>query len=592
MRKFQNISIVYKLSILISIIVIASIVLIGIFSYQKTRDAILERTFNQLTSVRYEKTARINSFITAKKYEIEHFANAPNTSKFICNYCSQHTQDSLINNKNLSLDFDRSIGNYLRIKGDVEKFIIISNNTIGLEIMLSDSLKQFTNTKLPKTITDILNANNSGTIISDYILQDGQTIWYIFTPVISENTNAYIGYVITPEAINSIMLENNPFNGLGESGEAYLVGTDYLMRSKSRFIDTSVMHITVKTKTVESALNGNSGEEIITDYRGIKVLSSYGYIDFSNIRWVVLAEIDYNEAFIPVNSYRNSILFLGLVTGLLLSSFIMLLMHTITQPVTKLKQAADQISTGKYDIQIDVKNEDELGQLTDTFNKMAHKISDQQIKLQTERKSRLSEMIDWQEQEKQRFSRELHDGLGQLLLSIKLRLGRAKGLNAHDQTLIEESGKLLADAVQDVRNISNDLMPTELIELGLCNAIKNMCTKLSETTDIRLEFNTQIKQIPDKKISTYIYRIIQEALNNTIKHSQATKAKISLSNTNNMLILQISDNGKGIETNLKHTGGQGIRNMKERTLLLDGNFKILASKEKGTTIIIEIPYKS
>jgi signal transduction histidine kinase len=592
MRKFQNISIVYKLSILISIIVIASIVLIGIFSYQKTRDAILERTFNQLTSVRYEKTARINSFITAKKYEIEHFANAPNTSKFICNYCSQHTQDSLINNKNLSLDFDRSIGNYLRIKGDVEKFIIISNNTIGLEIMLSDSLKQFTNTKLPKTITDLLNANTSGTIISDYILQDGQTIWYIFTRVISENTNAYIGYVITPEAINSIMLENNPFNGLGESGEAYLVGTDYLMRSKSRFIDTSVMHIMVKTKTVESALNGNSGEEIITDYRGIKVLSSYGYIDFSNIRWVVLAEIDYNEAFIPVNSYRNSILFLGLVTGLLLSSFIMLLMHTITQPVTKLKQAADQISTGKYDIQIDVKNEDELGQLTDTFNKMAHKISDQQIKLQTERKSRLSEMIDWQEQEKQRFSRELHDGLGQLLLSIKLRLGRAKGLNAHDQTLIEESGKLLADAVQDVRNISNDLMPTGLIELGLCNAIKNMCTKLSETTDIRLEFNTQIKQIPDKKISTYIYRIIQEALNNTIKHSQATKAKISLSNTNNMLILQISDNGKGIETNLKHTGGQGIRNMKERTLLLDGNFKILASKEKGTTIIIEIPYKS
>ena len=105
------------------------------------------------------------------------------------------------------------------------------------------------------------------------------------------------------------MYENNPFNGMGKSGEAYLVGSDTLMRSQSRFVPNSVLKLKAKTDAVINALGGNDNTGIINDYRGIKVLSSYGIISINNIRWAIMAEIDYKEAIIPIDDYRNNMIF-------------------------------------------------------------------------------------------------------------------------------------------------------------------------------------------------------------------------------------------------------------------------------------------
>jgi signal transduction histidine kinase len=587
-KNFKNISIIYKLTFLITIVVIITITLIVVFSYRKTREAILNRTLNQLTSVCFEKTARLNSFISGKVYELEYFSTAPNTAQLLCDFCNYDIEDSVVNSS-LTNSFNQHIGNYLRIRGDVKSFIIVTNDYEFWSMCLNDSIDEFKSIELSFELTEKLTVQDlDSTYITDYQRIEDSAYWYIFTPVISEKVFGLVGYQLSSKPINDIMLENNPYNGLGKSGEAYLVGKDRYMRSQSRFVNNSVMNTIANSSSVDLGLKGQTGTSLIEDYRGVEVLSSYSFIEFCNTRWAVIAEIDYLEAFIPVNTYRNSMYFLFFVTALLLSSFIMLLLYGITQPLSRLKQAAEKISSGIYNIKLQVKNKDEVGLLTETFNLMATKILEQQAKIEVEKTKRLSDMIEWQEQEKHRFSRELHDGLGQLLLSIKMRFGRVKGLTEHDNTLIKESDKLLADAVQDVRNISNDLMPTALNELGLKEAVNTICNKLAEDAFLNIEKDIKIGFLPDKVASLYLYRIIQEGLNNIVKHADAKNVKLSLTIDQKQIEIIIADDGKGMPDNYINLGGQGLRNMKERIMLLKGSISI-SNTHKGTKIQIFIP---
>ena len=114
---------------------------------------------------------------------------------------------------------------------------------------------------------------------------------------------------ISGDAINNIMLESSPENGLGTTGESYLVGRDYLMRSTSRFISNSFLKTKVMTEGAINAFKNGEGSSVIRDYRNIPVLSSYRKINISELNWVILAEIDLAEAMIPIYSIRNNILF-------------------------------------------------------------------------------------------------------------------------------------------------------------------------------------------------------------------------------------------------------------------------------------------
>ena len=100
-------------------------------------------------------------------------------------------------------------------------------------------------------------------------------------------------YLVSPKsALFHIMFENNPHNGLGASGESYLVGHDLLMRSTSRFYSSSEYKTKVSTQGVHNALNSEPGNQVIRDYRGISVFSAYEHIQIEDLNWVLLAEID------------------------------------------------------------------------------------------------------------------------------------------------------------------------------------------------------------------------------------------------------------------------------------------------------------
>jgi signal transduction histidine kinase len=381
------------------------------------------------------------------------------------------------------------------------------------------------------------------------------------------------------------MLEDSPENGLGKSGEIYLVGDDYLMRSNSRFIPNSVLNTQVKTISASNAFRDRVGSSLIDDYRTVACLSSFDRLSISGLSWAIIAEIDYSEAMIPIVSLRNDIVFLSLIICVFLFSMAHFISRTITNPIIKLKNAALMIGEGDLDINLKPKSRDEIGLLTQAFNTMAAQLKDERLK-------RMSALYDGQELERQRISRELHDGLGQKLVAIKLQLESTSKQNADEtKATIDEVKVDFLKTIEEVRQISNNLAPNILNESGIDVALKNLCDSITRTARIDIElFVYGDYSTNDPKVKFYIYRIAQEGLNNAIKHSGATKVQLQLMGNKESIILLIEDNGKGFayDTNLC-TPCNGIYNMKERARLLNGTLDIESEPFSGTTIRLKIP---
>jgi signal transduction histidine kinase len=201
--------------------------------------------------------------------------------------------------------------------------------------------------------------------------------------------------------------------------------------------------------------------------------------------------------------------------------------------------------------------------------------------------------IDGQEIERERLSRELHDGLGQELIAMKLRLESAEGIaDAKTQAVLDNMRNMLNGIIDEIRRISNDLMPSGLQQFGIVNAIRKLGSSISENTGINVIVEAgSLNRNPDNKTILYIYRIVQEALNNVVKHASAREIRISLDSDEQHIILQVSDNGKGFvfEKDQKYSGN-GIYNMHERVSVLNGTINIDSRCGLGTRISIIIPF--
>ncbi len=209
--------------------------------------------------------------------------------------------------------------------------------------------------------------------------------------------------------------------------------------------------------------------------------------------------------------------------------------------------------------------------------------------LQKEREERLLGLFDGQERERQRIARELHDGLGQLLIALKLKLeSQSSGVSPQ---IVEDYKSNLYKAIREVKNISNDLAPAGLRSFGLEAAFKNLALEIQSQSGIEVEFSSHglFDQVPEKT-KVFIYRIAQEALTNALKHSNATHVHIHLTETQDHLIAMIEDNGAGFEMNEDLTKkGNGLYNMKERSMLLGGTLDMESVTGSGTTVRVKIP---
>ena len=203
--------------------------------------------------------------------------------------------------------------------------------------------------------------------------------------------------------------------------------------------------------------------------------------------------------------------------------------------------------------------------------------------------------IEVQELERESFSSTLHDAIGHGLLLLKQNLhavARSKSFSDTDRKQLDSLIEQCSDVLEDVRDLSHDLHPHTLRRLGLKAAIESTmesafsCYGIDWVANISLE-EEQLRE--EQKIA--IYRVIQEAINNVLKHSGAQEVILSIDSTDNEILLEIKDDGKGIPPRGNIENGIGFSTMKGRVQLLGGWMKIRSSESQGTKLQFEIPLK-
>ncbi|MEW6376963.1 MAG: sensor histidine kinase [Thermodesulfobacteriota bacterium] len=260
-------------------------------------------------------------------------------------------------------------------------------------------------------------------------------------------------------------------------------------------------------------------------------------------------------------------------------------------------EAASFLGRGDFKRTITFKSDDEIKRLADSFNLMAKKLME---KMRLERKY-LSRIIDTQENERRRISRELHDEIGQALTAIKFNLDMIDKNLPPGSTMIQgrlgEAKSLSNQVITAMRQLSMDLRPTMLDDLGLIPTLRWYTQNFSNRVNIDSHFEAiGFEEKLPPQIETAFYRIIQEALNNIAKHAEASRVEISLEQRDSMICASITDNGKGFDMNkVLHPEsperGFGIIGMQERVSLLGGHIDIKSKPGLGTQIHIEIPHQ-
>ncbi len=579
------------------ILSIVPIIVLDSYFYYKSKQALIDRTFDQLTTVRIEKTNRLKDFFNQRFYFLKTLAHLSNTDSIF--YYLNKSDTSY--NKTFIL-FKNTIRQNVNFKNPSSQIILMPRNN---KIWYFDRTKNY---KLKQFSGDFVEIQSLRLAKRKSIHTDKPIIYDVRNKISAKRPSILmaktifkghqeIGTIILEislQAINKIMYENNTHNGLGKTGETYLVGNDYYMRSSSRFKNNSIFNIKVNTVGVNEALNKIVGRKQILDYRNIQVLSSYSPVDIPQLDWVVLAEIDTKEAMIPISLIRNDIIFMSLILSILLLGLVEIFSSKITAPIRKLKHETDKLSKGEIGSIVSAGSNDEIGDLIIAFNKMVIQLKEQSEKIENERILRTKSMIDGQEIERQRLSRELHDSLGQSILALKLKFEQIAEVSETNKTkIIVETQKVFSTILNEIRNISNDLMPAVLSEFGLILALKKISREFGKNTGIETEFESNIEsEAFDKKIEVYIYRIVQEAFSNIQKHSKATKVELTLLKKETHFEIIIQDNGIGFLQNEKiYLQGNGLSNMKERINLLSGQINISSKPNHGTLIFCKIPIK-
>jgi PAS domain S-box-containing protein len=207
-------------------------------------------------------------------------------------------------------------------------------------------------------------------------------------------------------------------------------------------------------------------------------------------------------------------------------------------------------------------------------------------RVEQELQKMMTTIIDVQEEERKRLSRNLHDGIGQNLYSHLITINRL--ISEVDHPLLHQMQKEATQLIEEIREISWELRPSVLDDLGLVPAIRSFLSRFSDHYNIDVYFECVLHRRLNISIELTIYRIIQEALTNVRKYAEVSEARVTVRELDDAVRVMIEDKGQGFDME-KESLGVGLFSMDERARSVGGEFSILASPGKGTKIILEVP---
>jgi two-component system, NarL family, sensor kinase len=224
------------------------------------------------------------------------------------------------------------------------------------------------------------------------------------------------------------------------------------------------------------------------------------------------------------------------------------------------------------------------------------KLQQQRIsELETEKQLTATEaVLKGEEQERARLAKDLHDGLGGMLSGIKYSFTNMKGnliMTPENALTFERSIDMLDSSIKEMRRVAHNMMPEALVKFGLDAALKDFCKDINQSGAVKVIYQSvgmEERQI-EQTASIAVFRIVQELLNNIIKHASATQAIVQLNMLNQQLNVTVEDDGIGFDPAMLKTGkGMGWANIENRVEFLRGKLDVQSGEGKGTSVHIEM----
>jgi two-component system, NarL family, sensor kinase len=222
-------------------------------------------------------------------------------------------------------------------------------------------------------------------------------------------------------------------------------------------------------------------------------------------------------------------------------------------------------------------------------------IKEQKIReLETEKLLTATEaVLKGEEQERTRLARDLHDGLGGMLSGIKYSFNKMKGnlvMTGENMQAFERSMDMLDSSIKEMRRVAHNMMPEALVKFGLDTALKDFCNDINQSGALQVSYQSiGLDALAiEQSTAITIYRVVQELINNTMRHAVAKSAIVQVSKTGSLLSVTVEDDGKGFDPEiLKSNTGIGWTNIKSRVDYLKGTIDVQASPGKGTSVHLE-----
>lgn len=224
------------------------------------------------------------------------------------------------------------------------------------------------------------------------------------------------------------------------------------------------------------------------------------------------------------------------------------------------------------------------------------KLQQQRInELETEKQLEAAEaVVKGEEQERIRLAKDLHDGLGGMLSGIKYSFTTMKGnlvMTPENHQAFERSMDMLDSSIREMRRVAHNMMPEALVRFGLATALNDFCNEINQSGALKINYQSiGLEGVAiDQTIAITLYRIVQELINNTMKHARATSAIVQLTKSNGQLSVTVEDDGIGFDTSiLKINKGIGWINIQNRVEFLKGKLDIRSKEGEGTSVQIEL----
>ncbi len=203
-------------------------------------------------------------------------------------------------------------------------------------------------------------------------------------------------------------------------------------------------------------------------------------------------------------------------------------------------------------------------------------------------------VLKGEEQERTRLAKDLHDGLGGMLSGIKYSFNSMKGnlvMTPENNQAFERSMDMLDSSIKEMRRVAHNMMPEALVKFGLDTALKDFCTDINNSGALQVAYQSYgLESLSiNQTTAITIYRIVQELLNNVMKHAAAKSALVQLAKTNNQFSITVEDDGQGFDTAiLNRTKGIGWSSIQNRVDFLKGNLDVRSEPGKGTSVQIEL----